>query len=151
MSISVDERRIQVRLLVPIENGNGIEANNTANKKITVPKEVIVHCSIRKYLYNQHRQPHTFMPARESRRMEERNWTEKEQNKATATTANIEDTHKILTIALNKSIKHQTVLKYDFQPHDMSLDMNSIIITIQNANSTMSATPVRAGAKLSIE
>lgn len=43
----------------------------------------------------------------------------------------------ILTMVLNKSIKHQTFLKYDFQPHDMIFDMNSITITTINANSTI--------------
>lgn len=38
-------------------------------------------------------------------------------------------------------------LKYDFQPHDMIFDIDSIIITIQNANST-SDDPVSASEKL---
>lgn len=47
----------------------------------------------------------------------------------------------ILTMVLNKSIKHQMFLKYDFQPQDMVFDMNSIIITIQNASSTANDVP----------
>lgn len=55
---------------------------------------------------------------------------------------------KILTMVLNKSIKHQMFLKYDFQPQDMVFDMNSIIITIQNANSTTSDVPASVSEEL---
>lgn len=50
-------------------------------------------------------------------------------------------------MVLNKSIKHQMFLKYNFQPHDMIFDIDSIIITIQNANSTSDG-PVSASEKL---
>lgn len=40
-------------------------------------------------------------------------------------------------------------LKYDFQPQDMLFDMNSIIITKQNANSTTSDVPASSSEKLS--
>lgn len=51
-------------------------------------------------------------------------------------------------MVLNKSIKHQMFLKYDFQPQDMVFDINSIIITIQNANSTTSDVPASTSEKL---
>lgn len=51
-------------------------------------------------------------------------------------------------MVLNKSIKHQMFLKYDFQPQDMVFDMNSIIITIQNANSTTNDVPANVSGEL---